>query len=82
MDLQNEIVRIAQQKTIPLSKWRALIQINHLMNETRAKNKELGNGDGYGDGLLSFAESNTDNSDLMKDLVQSMNCLEKKLTKN
>ena len=52
------------------------------MKETRAKNKELGNGDGYGDGLLSFAESNTDNSDLMKDLVQSMNCLEKKLTKN
>lgn len=34
------------------------------------------------DGLLSFAESNTDNSDLMKDLAQSMNCLGKKLTKN
>ena len=29
------------------------------------------------DDLLSFAESNTDSSDLMKDLAQSMSCLEK-----
>lgn len=49
-----KLFALRNRKQSPYQKWRALIQINHLMKETRAKNKELGNGDGYGRWFIEF----------------------------
>ena len=73
-----KLFKFAQQKTITMSKCPDS-DPDQWFDEERPepKIKSWGMAMDMVDDLLSFAESNTDSSDLMKDLAQSMSCLEK-----